>query len=551
MRAKSFVLTIIASLSLPNTDYFLDQEWLQPYRFNGNSVEYSLDDYNIKEVVPYEKEEGEDTVPTYEAYKSSNFPFGVNGNETSMNSSKNSITTAGISSEDAANGISGNLSLSNFSGLEFPFRGTSYITSLFGWRWLSGRGLNFHEGLDVVGENKTVYASGSGKVVAANKNVSTGHGYGLYVAVEYTSSSSSSKSKGKNNHQDLSQYARNLARNTRRPLSGNDLNTFQSFLDNPNIQNEIKAGEDKLAIELCSTYIDRLIKTYPKISDPRTLLLAADMENTGSHHVSYMPSVQSMLGTSNEFEAVYNAMMTKSWWANPPSGYQQYSRGWKKRMTNTYNEIKNKKFSSNLKDDSLKLELASLIFSGEGNYNSINPNDVGYFSFGICGFREGHAATVLNYIADAIDGNLSSSMASPSGEKLYLFYAHLSKVNVSVGDVVDSNTALGVEGATGNVTGSHLHLSGYVDHIDSVFELNRIWKRPSTSSPTENIGCIDPLSKIFHVSTQEEFKKMFGFLLQISGASGSYKDTLNAHGSQYYKANEELSITPEKWNSIQ
>ena len=59
MRAKSFVLTIIASLSLPNTDYFLDQEWLQPYRFNGNSVEYSLDDYNIKEVVPYEKEEGE------------------------------------------------------------------------------------------------------------------------------------------------------------------------------------------------------------------------------------------------------------------------------------------------------------------------------------------------------------------------------------------------------------------------------------------------------------------------------------------------------------
>ena len=44
---------------------------------------------------------------------------------------------------------------------------------------------------------------------------------------------------------------------------------------------------------------------------------------------------------------------------------------------------------------------------------------------------------------------------------------------------------------------------------------------------------------------------MFGFLLQISGASGSYKDTLNAHGSQYYKANEELSITPEKWNSIQ
>ena len=468
-----------------------------------------------------------------------------------MNSSKNSITTAGISSEDAANGISGNLSLSNFKGLEFPFRGTSYITSLFGWRWLSGRGLNFHEGLDVVGENKTVYASGSGKVVAANTNISTGHGYGLYVAVEYSSSSPSFQNKGTTNHQNLSQYARNLARNTRRSLSGSDLNSFQNFLDNSDIQSAIKAGEDKLAIELCSAYIDRLIEAYPKLKDPRTLLLAADMENTGSHHISYMPSVQSALGTSNEFDAVYNAMMTVSWWAKPPAKYQSYSRGWKKRMTNTYNEIKDKTFSSNLKDDSLKLELASLIFSGEGNYNSINPNDVGYFSFGICGFREGHAATALNYIADAIDGKLSSSISSPSGEKLYLFYAHLSKVNVSVGDIVDSNTVLGVEGATGNVTGSHLHLSGYVDYADSSFELNRIWKRPSTSAPTENIGCIDPLSKIFHVSTQEEFKNMFGFLLKISGASGSYKDTLNAHGSQYYKANEELSITPEKWNASQ
>ena len=160
------------------------------------------------------------------------------------------------------------------------------------------------------------------------------------------------------------------------------------FLDNSDIQSAIKAGEDKLAIELCSAYIDRLIEAYPKLKDPRTLLLAADMENTGSHHISYMPSVQSALGTSNEFDAVYNAMMTVSWWAKPPAKYQSYSRGWKKRMTNTYNEIKDKTFSSNLKDDSLKLELASLIFSGEGNYNSINPNDVGYFSFGICGFRD-------------------------------------------------------------------------------------------------------------------------------------------------------------------
>lgn len=548
MRATSFVLTIIASLSSPVTDYFVEQEWLQPYRVNGNSIEYSLDDYDIKQVSPYKKEKGDDTIPDYEAYNYSNSLFDVNGNEMSMNYSIDSVTTAGISSEEAASGISGNLSLSKFEGLEFPFRGTAYITSLFGWRWISGSGLNFHEGLDVVGNNKNIYASGSGKVVAVNTNESTGHGYGLYVAVEYTNTSTSSQNNRSNTRQDLSNYARNLARDTRRSLSGTDLNTFQNFLNNSTIQNEIKAGQDKLAIELCSVYIDRLLEAYPQIRDPRTLLLAADMENTGSHHVSYMPSVQSMLGTDDEFEAVYNAMMTISWWAKPPAKYETYSRGWKQRMTNTYNKIKNKTFSSNLKDDNLKLELASLIFSGEGNYNSINANDVGYFSFGICGFREGNAATALNYIADAIDGKLSTAPISPAGEKLYLFYAHLSKVNVSVGDITNSNTILGVEGATGKVTGSHLHLSGYVDYMDSVFELNRIWKRPSTSSPTEGVGCIDPLSKIFHVSTQDEFKKAFGFLLQLSGASGSYKETLDAHGLQYYKANEELSITPERWS---
>lgn len=37
-------------------------------------------------------------------------------------------------------------------------------------------------------------------------------------------------------------------------------------------------------------------------------------------------------------------------------------------------------------------------------------------------------------------------------------YAHMSQVNVSVGNTVTTSTCLGVEGSTGNSTGSHLHL---------------------------------------------------------------------------------------------
>lgn len=43
-----------------------------------------------------------------------------------------------------------------------------------------------------------------------------------------------------------------------------------------------------------------------------------------------------------------------------------------------------------------------------------------------------------------------------AGEELW--YCHQSSISVSVGDVVESGEQIGLVGATGNVTGSHLHL---------------------------------------------------------------------------------------------
>lgn len=48
------------------------------------------------------------------------------------------------------------------------------------------------------------------------------------------------------------------------------------------------------------------------------------------------------------------------------------------------------------------------------------------------------------------------------GLGIFMIYAHLSKLNVKPGDVVDNGAVLGLAGATGRVTGPHLHWSARV-----------------------------------------------------------------------------------------
>ncbi len=47
---------------------------------------------------------------------------------------------------------------------------------------------------------------------------------------------------------------------------------------------------------------------------------------------------------------------------------------------------------------------------------------------------------------------------------LIAVYAHMEKIYVSLGQYVDENTILGVEGHTGNATGNHLHLETQQDY---------------------------------------------------------------------------------------
>jgi murein DD-endopeptidase MepM/ murein hydrolase activator NlpD len=48
------------------------------------------------------------------------------------------------------------------------------------------------------------------------------------------------------------------------------------------------------------------------------------------------------------------------------------------------------------------------------------------------------------------------------GLGVYTIYAHMSRIDVKVGDVMGENQLLGLSGATGRVTGPHLHWSARI-----------------------------------------------------------------------------------------
>ncbi|MBN2869728.1 MAG: M23 family metallopeptidase [Campylobacterales bacterium] len=70
------------------------------------------------------------------------------------------------------------------------------------------------------------------------------------------------------------------------------------------------------------------------------------------------------------------------------------------------------------------------------------------------------------------------------GEGLYSCYFHLSRYNVSVGDRVTRGQILGMSGATGRITGPHLHFGLMVhgiqtDPLHLIEQINTLFKKES------------------------------------------------------------------------
>lgn len=68
-----------------------------------------------------------------------------------------------------------------------------------------------------------------------------------------------------------------------------------------------------------------------------------------------------------------------------------------------------------------------------------------------------HSATVI--LADSVDNSATGRWVILRGGNLETQYLHLSKLAVKQGQFVARNSLIGLSGATGNVTGPHLHFT--------------------------------------------------------------------------------------------
>jgi murein DD-endopeptidase MepM/ murein hydrolase activator NlpD len=71
------------------------------------------------------------------------------------------------------------------------------------------------------------------------------------------------------------------------------------------------------------------------------------------------------------------------------------------------------------------------------------------------------------------------------GEGLYTCYFHFSRLDVNVGDVVVRGQAIGLSGATGRITGPHLHFAIMVhavqsDPVDLLTQINKLFGENQT-----------------------------------------------------------------------
>ena len=97
-------------------------------------------------------------------------------------------------------------------------------------------------------------------------------------------------------------------------------------------------------------------------------------------------------------------------------------------------------------------------------------------------------------------GNLVIIEHSINPQYLYSLYAHLSKLDVRVGQVISEGEKVGEVGSTGASIGSHLHFELRLDFIDYTTTLNpELWLKPRLNCGVIAMQFQDETGKFLHV----------------------------------------------------
>ena len=200
----------------------------------------------------------------------------------------------------------------------------------------------------------------------------------------------------------------------------------------------------------------------------------AHLSSTDHLAPDYVSSIENVI-KSNGFEKLDQMALEQAAQQGVRIGY----------MRGRQNEYKSSSVSSNIsKEKKYILSFMPGTFSLPMNTNNmIVTSERGERNLGLKGASRNHKGIDIkadNALLFATEDNgrviqagfsgkggntVSIEYDRPDNSKVVVTYMHLSKIQVKQGDIVNGHQQIGVSGATGNVTGPHLHFQ--TDYIDS------------------------------------------------------------------------------------
>ncbi|MCU9613463.1 M23 family metallopeptidase [Caldibacillus lycopersici] len=229
--------------------------------------------------------------------------------------------------------------------------------------------------------------------------------------------------------------------------------------------------------------LKQLLELNPKI-DEDTVLQIGDQLNVTAYEPYLDVVIEKEVFKEEKIDYTTKVVEDSSMFKGDSKVVQEGSEG-QKAVTYIISQVNGQEVSKEVKEEKvLKDPVEKIVHKGtkvvpsRGTGSFIWPTNGGYIS-STMGYRWGNfhkgidIARPSNYTIKAADngkvvsagwdGDYGNKIVIDHGNGMRTVYAHLSSINVSVGQTVAQGSKIGVMGSTGDSTGTHLHFEVYVN----------------------------------------------------------------------------------------